>query len=77
MIQTSSPVSFLKYVETYANLGDAKKTKRDPALTLERLCLEGKLVNNYNITEEIEAQKEAPTALENQGFIEITLSLKD
>lgn len=51
-------VSFIKHAETYASFRDAKKTERDPTLTLERLCLEGKLINSDDTNwEEIEAQK--------------------
>lgn len=59
MVDISIHVSFLKHAESCANLGIQRRLKeRDLVLTLEKLCLEGKLVNNWNTKiEEIEAQK--------------------
>lgn len=51
MVEISIQVSLIKRAETYASLEMQRRLKRDPVLTLERLCLEGKLVNNYNTTE--------------------------
>lgn len=70
----SIQVSFIKHAKTYASFRDAKKTERDPVLTLERLCLEEKLINNDDTNwEEIEAQKRRLLTLPEgirEGFIE-------